>query len=456
MAKTIVELKADRTALAGEMRSLITKAETETRNLSPEEATRFGEIENRHKALTEDIERRERLAHYEGFGPGGNRQSDPLPHETEKRHSYSVAKALYQSVEAREGSGRLDGLELEVHQELAKRRATFSNHAPKGVMIPLNLSVLNTDSLAHRDGYSSKKVEQRAFDTSAATGVIPTILGSTMIDILRTRTVVIQAGAKLLTGMQGLFSIPRQSGASTGYWVGEGSAPTTSAPASEQVPFTPKTTGGFVDYTRRALIEAMASIDLEMFLRDDLTKVISRMVDLGAISGTGSSNQPTGITANSSIPTNAMGTNGGDPTWTSLVGMETTVATSNADDGALKYVTNAKVRGKLKRVTKDSNTAARYLWDSQDAGGPVNSYPCLISNQVSSTLTKGTSSGVCSAMIFGNWNDLVIAMWSGIDLMTDPYSLSTSGGVRITALQDVDINVRHPESFVKTLDLTTV
>ena len=56
---------------------------------------------------------------------------------------------------------------------------------------------------------------------------------------------------------------------------------------------------------------------------------------------------------------------------------------------------------------------------------------------------------------FGNFRDLVIGMWGGLDLMVDPYSGSTSGTVRIVALQDVDVAVRYTESFATMVDALT-
>jgi hypothetical protein len=78
-----------------------------------------------------------------------------------------------------------------------------------------------------------------------------------------------------------------------------------------------------------------------------------------------------------------------------------------------------------------------------------------VSNQVRSDLDKGTSTGVCSAIFFGNWADLIVAMWGVLDILVDPYTLSKSGGVRVVAMQDVDIGFRHPESFAAMLDALT-
>ena len=76
-------------------------------------------------------------------------------------------------------------------------------------------------------------------------------------------------------------------------------------------------------------------------------------------------------------------------------------------------------------------------------------------SNVPSTLTKGSSSGVRSAMIFGNFNDLIIGQWSATDVLVDPYSGSNSGAVRIVVFYDVDIAVRYAESFSSTQDYTT-
>ena len=74
---------------------------------------------------------------------------------------------------------------------------------------------------------------------------------------------------------------------------------------------------------------------------------------------------------------------------------------------------------------------------------------------VPSNLTKGTSSGVCSAIIFGNFNDLIIGQWGGTDILVDPYTGSGSGTIRVVVFADVDVAVRHAESFSATQDYLT-
>ena len=172
---------------------------------------------------------------------------------------------------------------------------------------------------------------------------------------------------------------------------------------------TPRTVGAFTDLSRKLILQS--SIDIEGFVRRDLATVLAIAIDLAALHGTGASNQPTGIAATAGIGSVAGGTNGLTPTFAHIISLETEVATpNNADIGTLAYVTNAKVRGKLKGTEKASTTGM-YVW--QEGATPLNGYNALVSNQVSSALTKGSSSGLFRRSSSGNWADLLIGMWGG-------------------------------------------
>jgi hypothetical protein len=137
-----------------------------------------------------------------------------------------------------------------------------------------------------------------------------------------------------------------------------------------------------------------------------------------------------------------------------MVDLETLVANNNADRGSLAYFVNSKVRGKLKTVTKSTSATVGFIWDNTDT--PVNGYRTFVTNQVPSTLTKGTSSSICSAALFGAWQDVVLGQWGGgIDLQVDPFTGSNAGTMRVVALTDVDVLIRRPGSFAYIKDLLT-
>jgi HK97 family phage major capsid protein len=129
------------------------------------------------------------------------------------------------------------------------------------------------------------------------------------------------------------------------------------------------------------------------------------------------------------IATENVGNN--DPSWADVVNMESDIAVGNALTGSLAYVTRANINGAMKVKAKDSGSGL-FVNDN----GTVNGYPCYVSNQVEA-----------GDIWFGNWSELILGYWSGLDLQVDPYTGGASGNVRVRVLQDVDVAVKHPASF---------
>lgn len=282
------------------------------------------------------------------------------------------------------------------------------------------------------------------------------LLAASFIDLLRNRMRVRAMGATILSGLVGDIAIPRQSGGATAYWVGENSAVTESQQVFEQVAMTPKSVGAFTDLSRKLLIQS--SVDVEGLIRLDLATVLALAIDLAAINGSGSSNQPQGILGASGIGSVAGGTNGAAPTWANIVALETALAAANADVNALGYLTNAAARGKLKGTLKTPTYGSVFCWEDMPGNpgyGMVNGYRAGVSNQVPNNLVKGSSGAVCSAIIFANWADLIIGEWGALDVLVDPFTGGAAGTVRVRVLQDVDVALRHPESFAAMQDALT-
>jgi HK97 family phage major capsid protein len=231
--------------------------------------------------------------------------------------------------------------------------------------------------------------------------------------------------------------------------VGEGGSPTAGQPTLSQVLFTPHTLGGYTDITRQ--FAEQTSLDAEAFVIDDLTKSLGVSLDVAAFVGSGSNNQPTGIVNTSGVNIIALGTNGAEPTFGNLVNMETQVAAANADLGDMSYVVTPAARGYLKTVPRSTSAvAAGFVFEDNE----INGYAAYATNVLPSNGTKGTGTNLSTA-VFGNYNDLVIGMWGGLDVMVDPYTGSSSGTVRIVALQDADVELRHAASFSVITDMQT-
>jgi HK97 family phage major capsid protein/HK97 family phage prohead protease len=267
--------------------------------------------------------------------------------------------------------------------------------------------------------------------TNSAGGfsVATELMADSFIEMLRNRSVVQRAGATVMNGLVGNVAIPKQSAGATAYWVAESGAPTESQQTMAQVTMSPKTVGAYTDFSRKLMLQS--SLDIENFVRRDLAQVIALAIDTAALYGSGSSNQPTGVKNTSGVNTKDFAAT--NPTFAELVGMESEIASDNADLGTMTYLFNPAQRGALKTTEKSSTSTGQFVWEQ---GNTVNGYRTEVSNQI----TAGD-------VFFGNFADLLLGFWSGLDLTVDPYSNSTSGTVRVVALQDVDIAVRNAVSF---------
>ena len=352
--------------------------------------------------------------------------------------------------------------EMECSRAAQDRRENMPADRETSITIPADVLSrgigINSDVAASVQRMFASRMQRDlniAAPTAGGNVVATELYGSSFIELLRNAMILDKLGVTWLKDLVGNIAIPGQTGAATGYWITEGNAPTESQQTIGQVPMTPKTVGAFTDYTRKLLLQA--SLDVEAFVRADLANVIGQTMQLAAFNGSGTPPEPWGILNTAGIGSVAGGANGLAPAYDHMVDLETAIGSANADIGTLGYVTNAKMRGKLRKTQQFSGTDGKPIWtNGRERGiGEVLGYDAYVTNAVPSNLVKGASGAVCSAMIFGNWADLVIGMWGGLDLMLDPYSLSLSGGKRVIALQDVDIAVRRVASFAAMKDALT-
>lgn len=352
--------------------------------------------------------------------------------------AYSPANAIRAIVE---GTWHSKGsLEKEVSDAVAKRtgKDVGGNH----FYIPLNVRASVTGGIA-----GTASLGGNAVDT----------LQGPMIELLRNRVVLARAGARFLTGLTGPVKFPRQITANTAGWRTENpsSAQTLTALTLDTVTLAPKSIDAHTSFSRELAFQM--SPDAQQFITDDILRVIAIAIDASGISGAGT-NEPTGILNNSSVGAGtALGTHGGAPTFASVIELETNVANANADVGRMSYLVNSKTRGKLKQTLKLSTaTAPGYIWEGANDPGTINGYNAFVSNQVPSNLTKGTSTTICSSIIFGNFDDLLIAEFGGaVDVLVDPYTFATQGMIALHAYAFADVAVRHGASFYTVDDVLT-
>jgi len=372
---------------------------------------------------------------------------------------YSYQKALLAAIEMREGRAA-SGFEVEIHQEIQKKLP--QNYAGKGgILVPMRVG--NQAPAAVRDAVARASIALRSGNAAEATRILNTVLttgGSTtgaetvftqygeFIDLLRNMACCTRMGARTLTDLRGPITFPKQTGASTAYWVGENpvAGVTESNPTFGTLQMAPKTLQATGAVSRQLLVQSTP--DVEGMVREDLALVHALAWDVAAMHGTGQNNQPTGVYVASGVNAKAMG---GVPTFGKLVDMETEVNKDNALLGTLGFVTTAGMAGKMRQTLENSVAGANWIWKGPVVEGEMIGYRGVSSNQVASNLGGGQNE---HGLIFGNWADLLIGMWAGLEIIVDPYTLADKGLVKLTSFQMVDIGLRRVESFCKATGAT--
>ena len=244
-----------------------------------------------------------------------------------------------------------------------------------------------------------------------------------ILEPLRANLVLVNAGASYMTGLVGNVSIPVYSGSNVG-WAGEVDAATNGAGTFTEVALEPKRLTAYIDVSKQFLIQDSNSA--EEMLKRDIVAAISNKLE-ATILGTeaGSTTKPAGLLNGVTKDSNAI-------TFEDIVEMEATLEGANVS-GEIKYIVSPTAKAALK-TTKIDAGSGKFAME----GNEMNGYPVLCTSAVAG---KG--------VIMGNFNDLVIGQWGGIDLTVDPYTQAANGKVRLVINAYFDAKPRRAEAFVK-------
>lgn len=259
--------------------------------------------------------------------------------------------------------------------------------------------------------------------------LIPQQIVQELIDLIRANAVVMAAGATMMGGLTGSpVQIPKQTQASTAYWVAENSAPTESNQAFGQISMQPHEAAAMVKLSKRLVM--LSSPGAEALVRDDLSQQLALFIDLAVLRGTGASGAPIGIANSVGINTVAVGTNGGALTYDLLVDIVQAVRDDNGLRNAksVGWIMSTSLIGVLMKL-RDADDRPLLLpittpatdWapGTDGSGGPVGrllGYPVYDTTQIPTTLSKGATSTGLTEIYFGDIGTVLIGQWGGVVL----------------------------------------
>jgi HK97 family phage major capsid protein len=362
-----------------------------------------------------------------------NHGADEIGLSKSEKRRYSMIRLAQYLADPNPRSADEAGFELEVG------RAVEAKHprSPNGVLVPWE--VLGTvKAAAETPGQTVGTFS----DGGALVGV--DYLGAEFIDLIRNTSAFLNTGITVIAGLEGNVEIPKKLTSSQWYMVGENTDVNNSKLTFGTVNMIPRQIGVRVPISRRMMKQS--SLGIENLVRQDMAESVSLGMDKNIGYGTGSNNQPLGLKNISGIGSVTFGggtslavssdLGGGTHDfgdWADYVALETAIYSANLNVAAMRYVGNSAARGALKTTLRASGSAPDYILRDD---GTVNGYQFLTSNQIEQ-----------NDVFFGNFADVVVGMWSGLDVVLDPYTQSANGQVILTCMQDFDVAVRRPQSF---------
>lgn len=288
------------------------------------------------------------------------------------------------------------------------------------------------------------------------TATAPQLIGtdhmsSAFIDALRPEVAVMGLGATILPGLVENVSIPRMVSGTAAAWVAEGVAAAESSPVFDSVPLSLKQLSARSQLSRRQMKQSLPGLDV--LLRNDLRRSLAIELDRAAIAGAGSATVPRGILNTVGIGSVAIGANGGVPFFQFLTKLMAEVESENVAGTSYGWLTNHFVKGTL-LSTQTADGAQQMILQRIGTDWNIAGHKAAFSNLVPANGTKGTGTDL-SSIIFGNWSDLLIGQWGGIDIVVDDMTGADTGNVRIVAHSEWDIAVRYAQSFAAITDAVT-
>jgi HK97 family phage major capsid protein len=416
--------------------TLQTVIEKEARSMADSETNRLAEIEARLGAIKAEVETLEKLQNLAAQAAGHVASRSEEREKSEMAKEYSFKRAMNMAI-----TGRREGVEAEFSsvgsEEFQRSGVSVSAHSIK---IPSEVFKRDMSATGGTSGSEG--------------GVnVQTSVGS-IIDVLLPKTVLRGLGVQQLSGLVGNLDMPTASTVPSAGWNTENGSATEKSPAFSKITFSPKRLAAYIQVSNQLMLQSSNSIDA--YVRNWLLNAMAQSLESAAIKG-GGTNEPVGVLANSGVnvvyaggaSSNSTNANGIAPVWADVINLMKAIENSNGT--MINYLTNPKVKAALQTIPRQSSgVEGNFIWPA--GANELNGYGAATTTLVPSNLTKGTSSSL-SALIAGDFSQMMVANWGGLELTVDPYSGATAGLTNVVLNAYMDVNLLQPTAFAVCKDI---
>ena len=241
-----------------------------------------------------------------------------------------------------------------------------------------------------------------------------------ILEPLRAKNVLVQAGAKFLTGLVGDVQVPVMAGGNV-TWEGETSNASDAGTSFSSVKLSPKRLTAYVDVSKQFL--AQDSKSAEALIRQDLINAINSKLESTILgNASGSTTQPAGLFYGEDV--NKI------TAFSGVTSLEADIEDANVI-GECKYIMSNKAKAAFRNMPKSAKSTELVMQNGNIDGTEV----------------LNTSHVPGQGVIYGDWSNLAIGQWGGIDLTVDPYTKAAAGQVRLVINAYFDAKPLRPSAF---------
>lgn len=370
-----------------------------------------------------------------------------------EQKSYSLRNAICATINQRQpgtfkDKGAEGGFEREVSESIVKTLGSRGLPVSTGnIIVPSDLGRRSLQA-----------------GGNAGSNTINTTTSGEVIDMLRPRCRVLALGATQITVDTGLLRLPRQTGTSVSQWLAELAGATNSDMTFDSIGFSPKRNGIVGSYTLELL--AQSAISVEPRVRADQLASKARTYDAVCTVGTGAAGMPLGLlnmTGLAMILTGATraadgtvtaGAGGKPVTFVDINNFEAAISTANADTGTMGWMYTPRIRAAMRSTAKFPGTGGfmPLLPDSATGSDGLQEGPLGYKAGITSGTALPTNGSINSVnglhtMIFGVWENLIIANWGVSELVYDNITGAKQGVFQVIENEFMDLNTTHIEGF---------
>lgn len=382
-----------------------------------------------------ELERRARAPHFSGGVP------DPASSGPSRGEQRNIARfSLGRALRCAANNQPLDGIEGEMADE-GRQEARAAGIEPAGQ------NSIMISSIALSGGIEQRAGEHLVGTPTAGGNLVETSVGS-LLDALFESLVFSRLGADINTGLVGNLQINRMV---------RGTAPA----EKSEIAAADKHTITFQPHTlspRR--LPTFAEISKQLFLQSserNLERRVTRHI-LTELRVAMEKSYVADILATAGIGAVVGGTNGVTPTYDHIVDIAGKISDANVDPDAIRYLLNTAVQTYLTKQPLAEDGSGNAV-DSAKVLSPGSNLlagrPYAVSNVVPSDLDKGSSTGVCSAILAGQFDGYTIAQFGGMEFIVDPFTKATNGMNVVHAAVYHDGVVTDPAKFSAMQDALT-